>query len=108
MKKYNEEIFSVINSNTGKKIVDCADEQDALMMVSFDPQNRAITKNKNLMGPVVDIEIPKQLPTSEVVVGAVGSDYKPEPPAGSNGPGEPQSLPQIRLPERQAIPVNAK
>ena len=37
--------------------------------------------------------------------GAVGSDYKPESPVGSNGPGEPQSLPQIKLPESQAEPV---
>jgi len=67
MKKYNEEIFSVIDVNTGIKIVDCGNEQDALMMVAFDPQNRTITKNKLLMGPVVDVEIPKALPTSNVV-----------------------------------------
>jgi len=36
-------------------------------MVSFDPQNRTYTRNKFLMGPVVDIEIPKQLPTNEIV-----------------------------------------
>jgi hypothetical protein len=67
--KYNsEDYFSVINTKTGKKICDCADEYDALMMVSFDLQNRTITKNKFLMGPVVDIEIPKQLPTNEVVL----------------------------------------
>jgi hypothetical protein len=99
MKKYNEEIFSVINSNTGKKIVDCADEQDALMMVSFDPKNRTITKNKNLMGPVVDVEIPKALPTSEIVVnmdGGVGGSWEVR---------EPEKLPQIKLPESQAEPV---
>ncbi len=67
MKKYNEEYFSVIQTKTGKKIADCAEESDALMMVSFDPQNRTITKNKFLMGPVVDVEIPKALPTTEIV-----------------------------------------
>ncbi len=67
MKKYNEEYFSVIQTKTGKKIADCAEESDALMMVSFDPHNRTITKNKFLMGPVVDIEIPKALPTNEIV-----------------------------------------
>jgi hypothetical protein len=102
MKKYNEEYFSVVDSNTGRKIVDCGDEQDALMMVAFDPKNRTIAKNKLLMGPIVDVEIPKALPTNEIVKGAVGSDYKPEPPAGSNGPGP---LPQIKLPESQAEPV---
>jgi hypothetical protein len=67
--KYNsQEYFSVIEIKTGRKICDCGDESDALMMVSFDPQNRTITKNKFLMGPVIDIEIPKQLPTNEVVI----------------------------------------
>lgn len=68
MKKYNsEDYFSVIETKTGRKIVDCGEESDALAMVSFDPQNRTYTRNKFLMGPVVDIEIPKQLPTSEIV-----------------------------------------
>lgn len=67
MKKYNEDYFSVIDKRTGKKIVDCADEQDALMMVSFDSQNRTYTRNKFLMGPVVDVEIPKALPTTNIV-----------------------------------------
>ena len=67
MKKYNEEYFTVIETKTGKKIADCGDEQDALMMISFDPKNRTYTRNKFLMGPVVDIEIPKALPTNEIV-----------------------------------------
>ena len=67
MKKYNEEYFSVIDTKTGRKIVDCGDELDALAMVSFDPQNRTITRNKILMSPVIDIETPKALPTNEIV-----------------------------------------
>jgi hypothetical protein len=68
MKKYNsEDYFSVINKKTGRKIVDCSDELDALAMVAFDPQNRTITRNKFMMGPVVDIEMPKALPTNEIV-----------------------------------------
>ena len=66
MKKYNQEYFSVLNKKTGKKLLDCGDEQDALHMVAFDPENRTYTRNKFLMGPVVDIEIPKALPTSNV------------------------------------------
>jgi hypothetical protein len=66
MKKYNEEYFSVIETKTGRKIADCGEEQDALMLVSFDPKNRTITKNKFLMGQVVDIEIQKVLPTSNL------------------------------------------
>ena len=67
-KKYKtEDYFSVIEIKTGRKICDCAEHEDALMMVSFDPNNRTITRNNFLMGQVVDIEVPKQLPTSEVV-----------------------------------------
>lgn len=67
MKYQSEDYFSVIETKTGRKICDCADEIDALMIVSFDPQNRTITRNQFLMGQVVDIQIPKALPTTEVV-----------------------------------------
>ena len=104
MKKYNsEDYYSVINKNTGVKIVDCAQQEDALLMVSFDPQNRTITTNKFLMGQVVDVVMPKALPTSEIVVnmdGGVGGSWRVETTTG-NGPG----LPQIKLPERQQEPL---
>ena len=100
MKKYNsEDYFSVIETKTGRKIVDCAEEVDAMMMVSFDPQNRTITRNKFMMGQVVDIEIPKALPTNEIVVnmdGGVGGSWEVK---------EPEKLPQIKLPEGQQQPV---
>jgi hypothetical protein len=103
MKRYNsEDYYSVINKNTGVKIVDCAQQEDALLMVSFDPQNRTITTNKFLMGQVVDVVMPKALPTSEIVVnmdGGVGGSWRVETTTG-NGPG----LPQIKLPERQQEP----
>jgi len=79
MKRYNEEYFSVLNKKTGKKILDCGDEQDALTMVAMDPQNRTYTRNKFLMGEVIDVEIPKALPTNEIVVnmdGGVGGSWK--------------------------------
>ena len=105
MKRYNsEDYFSVINKNTGKKIADCAQQEDALLMVSFDPQNRVITTNKFLMGQVVDVVMPKQLPTSEIVVnmdGGVGGSWRVETTTG-NGPGP--GLPQIKLPEGQQKP----
>ena len=99
MKKYNEEYFSVINKNTGKKLLDCGNEMDALAMVALDPQNRTITRNKFLMGQVVDIEMPKVLPTNEIVVnmdGGVGGSWEV---------CEPEKLPQIKLPEGQGEPV---
>ena len=67
-KKYKtEDYFSVIETKTGRKICDCAEYSDAMMMFDIDPHNRQIVRNKFLMGQVVDIEIPKQLPTNEVV-----------------------------------------
>jgi hypothetical protein len=100
MNKYNsEDYFSVIDKRTGRKIVDCGDELDALYMVSMDPQNRTITKNKFLMGQVVDVVMPKALPTNEIVVnmdGGVGGSWEVR---------EPEKLPQIKLPEGQQEPV---
>ena len=99
MKKYNEEYFSIIDKRTGKKILDCGDEMDAIAMVNMDPQNRVMTKNKFLMGQVVDIDMPKALPTNEIVVnmdGGVGGSWEVR---------EPEKLPQIKLPEGQQEPV---
>ena len=100
MKKYNsEDYFSVIETKTGRKIADCGEEIDALMMVAFDPQNRTITRNKILMSQVVDVEIPKALPTNEIVVnmdGGVGGSWEVY---------EPEKLPQIKLPEGEGLPI---
>jgi len=100
MNKYNsEEYFSVLDKRTGRKIVDCGDELDALAMVATDPQNRTYTRNQFLMGQVVDVQMPKALPTSEIVVnmdGGVGGSWEVR---------EPEPLPQIKLPNRQAEPV---
>tara|TARA_R110000868_G_scaffold298903_2_gene559102 strand:- start:27957 stop:28265 length:309 start_codon:yes stop_codon:yes gene_type:complete len=99
MKKYNtEEYFSVIETKTGRKILDCGNEQDALAMVTFDPQNRTITRNKFLMGPVIDLQMPKALPTTNIVVSYVKENgcatrYEQLEDAG-----------QLKLPERQQEP----
>ena len=103
MNKYNtEEYFSVIDKRTGRKIVDCSEWSDAMMMFDFDSQNRAITRNKFLMGQVIDVEMPKALPTNEIVQGAAGSSSEISIATGANGPGGP--LPQIKLPDRQQEP----
>ena len=100
MNKYNsEEYFSVLDKKTGRKLLDCGDEVDALAMVAMDPQNRTYTRNKFLMGPVVDIQMPKALPTNEIVVnmdGGVGGSWEVR---------ESEKLPQIKLPEGQQEPV---
>ena len=100
MNKYNsEDYFSVIDTKTGRKICDCGLEEDALTMVSFDPHNRTYTRNKFLMGPVVDIEIPKQLPTSNITVSNVqeGGCTTRKKQLQDAGP--------IKLPEGQGKPV---
>jgi hypothetical protein len=101
MNKYNtEDYFSVRERRTGKKICDCGDFEDARMLMYMDAPNREIVKNKTLMSPVIDIEMPKALPTTEIVQGAAGSFWEPPMPSG-NGPG---SLPQIKLPQGQQEP----
>jgi hypothetical protein len=96
MNKYHDEYFSVIDKRTGRKILDCGDEMDALNMVAFDSQNRTYTRNKFLMGPVVNVEIPKALTTNEIVVNMDG---------GVGGSWEVKELLQIKLPEGQGEPV---
>ena len=52
-----------------------------------------------MMGQVVDIEMPKALPTNEIVVnmdGGVGGSWEVK---------EPEKLPQIKLPEGEGQPV---
>jgi hypothetical protein len=98
MNKYNsEDYFSVIDKRTGRKIVDCAEYSDAMMMFDIDPHNRQITRNKFLMGQ--DIDMPKALPTNEIVVnmdGGVGGSWEVR---------QPEKLSQIKLPEGQGEPV---
>jgi len=100
MNKYqSEDYFSVLDKRTGRKLLDCGEELDALAMVAMDPQNRTYTRNQFLMGQVVDVQMPKALPTSEIVVnmdGGVGGSWEVR---------EPELLPQIKLPDRQAEPV---
>jgi len=97
MNKYqSEEYFSVLDKKTGRKLLDCGEELDALAMVAMDPQNRTYTRNQFLMGQVVDVQMPKALPTSEIVVNMDG---------GVGGSWEVRELPQIKLPDRQAEPV---
>jgi len=68
MQKYRtEEYYSVIDKKTGRKICDCGWETDAWNMVQMDPENRTISRNKFLAGPVIDVEVPKALPTSNIV-----------------------------------------
>ena len=94
MNKYNtEDYFSVIETKTGRKILDCGEESDALAMVAFDPANRSILRNKFLMGQVIDIEMPKSLPTTSIAVSNVSENVRQQ-----------KQLGQIKLPEGQQEP----
>jgi len=101
MNKYNtEEYFSVIDKRTGRKIVDCSEYSDAMMMFAFDSQNRAITRNKFLMGQVIDVKMPKALPTNEIAI-----DPKPYQDHRDQWMVEKiNQLPQIKLPDGQQEP----
>jgi len=102
MKKYNtEDYFSVIETMTGRKILDCGEESDAITMVAFDPANRSILRNKFLMGQVIDIEMPKALPTNEIAINTKPyQDHQDEWMVEKIN-----QLPQIKLPEGQQKPV---
>jgi hypothetical protein len=101
--KYNtEDYFSVRERRTGKKICDCGDFEDARMMMNLDTPNREIVKNKTLMGPVIDIEMPKALPTNEISI-------NPNPYQEHQDEWMVEKinhLPQIKLPYSQQEPLN--
>ena len=101
MKKYNtEDYFSVIDRRTGRKIVDCAEWSDAMLMFDLDAHNRQITSNKFLMGQVIDIEMPKALPTNEIAINTKPyQDHQDEWVIEKIN-----QLPQIKLPEGQQKP----
>ena len=101
MNKYNtEDYFSVIETRTGRKILDCGEESDALAMVAFNPANRSILRNKFLMGQVIDIVMPKALPTNEIAINTKPyQDHQDEWMVEKIN-----QLPQIKLPESQQEP----
>ena len=85
MDKYiPREWFSVIYKNTGKKKCDCGWEMDAMNMVAKNPTELTYVRNDNyLMGQVIDVEVPKALPTNEIVVnmdGGVGGSWEVQEP----------------------------
>jgi hypothetical protein len=58
------EYWIVTNNRTGRSICHCADINDAIMMVSFDPHNRSYSRHRFLMDQVIDVgsTTDKQLP----------------------------------------------
>ena len=101
MNKYNtEDYFSVRERRTGRKICDCGDFEDARMIMYMDGPNREIVKNKTLMSPVIDIVMPKALPTNEIAINTKPyQDHQDEWMVEKIN-----QLPQIKLPEGQQEP----
>jgi len=101
MNKYNsEDYYTVRERRTGRKICDCGDFEDARMVMRLDTPNREIVKNKTLMSPVIDVEMPKALPTNEISI-----NTKPYQEHQDEWMVEKiNQLPQIKLPERQQEP----
>lgn len=51
------EYWTVIENKTGKVICNCGDLNDAMMMVSFDSNNRSYKRNRLLMDEVIDVSL---------------------------------------------------
>jgi hypothetical protein len=90
------EYWVVKERSTGRVIAHCGDINDAMMMVSFDPNNRSYSRNRVLMDQVIDISstTDKQLP------GQLGL------PAGKEKLSAFSE--QNYLPEDQRVPINTK
>jgi hypothetical protein len=99
LKYQSEDYYSVLDKKTGKKLLDCGDESDALAMVAFDPENRTYTRNKFLMGQVIDIQIPKALPTTNLTVSNVKEN------GCTTRKKQLKDAGPIKLPEGQGEPV---
>lgn len=58
------EFWIVTENKTGRVIANCGDINDAIMMVSFDPDNRHYQRQRFLIDQVIDITstTDKQLP----------------------------------------------
>ncbi len=58
------EYWVVIEKRTGRTIAHCGDINDAIMMVSFDPNNRSYNRQRFIVDQVIDITstVDKQLP----------------------------------------------
>ena len=68
--------------------------------MNLDTPNREIVKNKTLMSPVIDVEMPKALPTNEIAI-----NTKPYQEHQDEWMVEKiNQLPQLKLPDKQQEP----
>jgi hypothetical protein len=98
MKKMRREMslrlerFSVTERRTGKRICECANEQDAIMMVSFNPDYRYYTRDRFILDQIIDV-------SSTTNKQITGKEESPVEKVNVIGPQK------IKLPEGQGKPV---
>lgn len=92
----NFERFTVTENRTGRKICECGDEKDAMMMVELDPGNRTYTRDRFILDQIIDVTstTDKQLP-GQVSLPAAKEELPPV-----------ELQQQVWLPESQAIPFH--
>lgn len=80
----------VIDTKTGKTIANCGEEKDAMMMVSFNQNNRTYIRKQFLLDQVIDVsstvdkQLPGQLGLPEVKEQLNASEYYSLPQNESN------------------------
>ena len=85
------EYWIVTENRTGRVIAHCGDINDAIMMVSFDSQNRSYSRHRFLMDQVIDITstTDKQLPGQIGLPSGKVEQLNPERIRLNEGQGQP-------------------
>lgn len=67
--------WTIIEKRTGRKICECSNENDALLLISFDIENRTYRKNKFILDQIIDVnsKVTNQLPGQLGLPSAVDS-----------------------------------
>jgi len=86
------ERFSVTERRTGRRICECANEQDAIMMVGFNPDYRYYTRDRFILDQIIDV-------SSTTNNQITGKEESPIEKVNVIGPQK------IKLPEGQGTPV---
>jgi len=85
------EYWIVKERSTGRVIAHCGDINDAIMLVSFDPNNRSYSRNRVLLDQVIDVTstTDKQLPGQQGLPAGEVGQLKPFQEKLAEGQGEP-------------------
>ena len=88
----------VTDKTTSRVIAHCGEENDALMLIGFDPDKRSYRKQKFILDQIITVTsiTDKQLPGQQ----GLPSGKEELPPI--------QLQQQVWLPEGQGVPFNAK